>query len=140
MKLPAKRSSDLFDEIENYMRSFWDFPAYEDFDVRTPLVDVEDKKDKIIVSAEIPGVDKKDISVDIEDNRLIIKAERNEEKKSKKKNYYKYERNYSSFYRVIPLEAKVDENNAMAEYKNGVLTITLPKKGKVKKAKKIKVK
>ncbi len=97
---------------------------------RQPLVDVMDKGAEIVVSAELPGVDKKDIELNVEENTISIKAESKEEveKSKEEEGYYFHERSYSSYARTIPLPAEVIPEKASAEFKNGILTVTLPKK------------
>jgi len=95
--------------------------------LRPALFDIEDKGDKLEITAEIPGVDKKDIKVNLTNDTLSIKAEKKEEKEEKKKNYYYKERSYGGFYRSITLPAEVDPKTAKATYKDGVLQITIDK-------------
>jgi HSP20 family protein len=97
-----------------------------------PPVDLVENNEKITVKAEIPGVDPKEINISIQDNTLIIKGEKKEEKEEKGKNYYRMERRYGSFARSINLPASVDTGKVTAEYKNGVLEISLQKKEEVK--------
>lgn len=98
-----------------------------------PLVDVYEKGNDIIVEAEIPGVDKEALSLTVSENTLTIKGEVKREKEVKEKDYYLCERSYGSFSRTIDLPTEVDSQKAKASYKNGVLTITLPKKQPEKK-------
>ena len=104
----------------------------------TPSVDVWDGKDNIYVEADISGVEQKDINVNLKDNTLTISAKKEEAKEEKKKNYYRSERYQGSFYRAMQLPSSVDESKIKANYKNGVLKLTLPKKEK-DKAKEIKI-
>ena len=116
------------------MDDFWSFPELGFESVRTPLVNVEDKGKELVVTAEIPGMKKDDIHVDVEDDSLTISAKRSGVDEEKSKNYYRYERSSSSFLRRISLPESVESEKADAEYKQGVLTIVLPKKeGHVKK-------
>lgn len=94
---------------------------------RAVLFDIEDKGDKLEVTAEMPGVDKKDIKVNLTNDTLTIKAEKKEEKEEKRKNYYYKERSYGGFYRSITLPVEVDPKTAKATYKDGVLQITIDK-------------
>ncbi len=98
----------------------------------SPLVDVIDKKDKVIVKAELPGVDKTDVKITISENALTIRGERKEEKEAQKEDYYCCERAFGSYSRTIALPIEVDKNNAKASYKNGILEIILPKAEEVK--------
>ena len=93
----------------------------------SPLVDVIDKKDSILVKAELPGVDKKDVKISLSENTLTIRGERKEEKEIKKEDYYCCERAFGTYSRTIALPVEVDKTKAKATFKNGILEITLPK-------------
>ncbi|MBO0695311.1 MAG: Hsp20/alpha crystallin family protein [Verrucomicrobia bacterium] len=93
-----------------------------------PQVDVTETDKEIKVSAEIPGVEAKDIDVTVEDSMLTIKGEKKYEREEKEKGQYRMERSYGSFRRAIELPAEVDESKAKAEFKKGVLRLTLPKR------------
>ncbi len=98
----------------------------------TPAVDIYETENSLVVTAEIPGVSEKDIDVRIENNQLVIKGERKFEKETKEENYHRIERVYGNFYRSFSLPNTVDPDKVKAEYKNGVLKITLGKKEEVK--------
>lgn len=104
-----------------------------------PFVDVMDKGDKVVVAADIPGVEKEDLSVNISGDRLEVSAERKKEAEEKKEGYVRRERTYTSYYRAIPLPAEVDADKADATFENGVLEITMPKIKAIEK-KKIEIK
>jgi len=104
-----------------------------------PFVDVIDKGDKVVVAADVPGVEKEDLSVNISGDRLEISAERKKEAEEKKEGYVRRERTYTSYYRSIPLPTEVDGDKADATFENGVLEISMPKVKAIEK-KKIKVK
>ncbi|MEO0072884.1 MAG: Hsp20/alpha crystallin family protein [candidate division WOR-3 bacterium] len=93
----------------------------------TPAVDVIDKKDKIVIKAEVPGVDKKDMSISITDDEVTIKGEIKREEEVNEKDYYRCERVYGSFSRTIPIPTTIDKSQAKATYKDGILEIVLPK-------------
>jgi len=103
-----------------------------------PSVDVKESDTDVIIQAELPGVDEKDISVTLSEDAVTIKGEKKEEREEKEKNYYYMERSYGSFHRVIPLAVEAESDKAKASFKNGVLNITIPKSQKAK-AKGIKV-
>lgn len=92
-----------------------------------PYMDVVDRDNDIVVTADMPGVDKKDIKINIRGDMLDISAERKAEQEKKEKGYVRHERSYSRYYRAIRLPAAVDKNKAKANFNNGVLEITLPK-------------
>ncbi len=94
---------------------------------QTPYVDVVDRDNDVVVTADLPGVDKKDIKIDVRDNVLEISAQRKIEKEEKEDGFLRHERRFSQFYRAIRLPAPVDKSKAKASFNNGVLEITLPK-------------
>jgi HSP20 family protein len=106
-----------------------------------PTVDVTENDKEIRISAELPGMDEKDIDVTITDSMLTIQGEKKQEEEEKEKGFYRRESSYGSFRRVIDLPIEVDESKADAEFKKGVLKIKLPKTAKAKaKGRKLKVK
>ncbi|MFO8110447.1 MAG: Hsp20/alpha crystallin family protein [Thermoplasmata archaeon] len=108
---------------------------------RTPALDVQNKGDHYLIEAELPGINKKDITVELKGDRLTLKGEKKKEEKEEGENYVRQERGYSSFYREIPLPDDVIEDDVDASLKNGVLAVKLPKTEKeAKEGKKIEVK
>jgi len=97
-----------------------------------PAVDVYETEHNLTLKAELPGVDPKDIEARVEDGTLYLKGERKFEKESKKENYHRIERTYGSFMRSFALPTSVDADKVSAEYRDGVLTLTLPKKEEAK--------
>ncbi len=98
----------------------------------SPPVDVIDKKDIILVKAELPGIDKKDVKISLSENTLTVRGERKEEQEVKKENYYCCERVRGSYSRTIALPVEIDKTKVKASFKNGVLEIILPKTEEVK--------
>lgn len=110
-------------------------------DESAPKSDVVETEAAIEVSVELPGMKEEDIEVSLTDTALTIKGEKQIEKKEEKTGYYLSERRYGSFYRSIPLPGGVDSDKVEASFKNGVLTVTLPKTAEaVERTKKIAVK
>jgi HSP20 family protein len=106
-----------------------------------PAMDIAEKDKAYQVTAELPGLDEKDIDVTVSDNVLTIKGEKKEEKEEKEKNYYLSERRYGAFQRSFDLPSGVDTAKIEAQFAKGVLTITLPKSAEAqKKQRKIDVK
>lgn len=104
-------------------------------------LDVSETDKEITVTAELPGVDEKDIEVALADDLLTIRGEKKVEKEHKSDNVFMAERSYGSFSRSLRLPFGVDEDKVEAKFKNGVLTITLPKPPEVQQSiKKIEVK
>jgi HSP20 family protein len=97
-----------------------------------PAVDIYETVDSIVIKAELPDVDQKDIDVRIEDNTLTLKGERRHEDEVKKENYHRIERYFGTFQRSFSLPATVDQEKVAAACDKGVLTITLPKKEETK--------
>lgn len=93
-----------------------------------PLVDVAESDDAVTVSAELPGVDPKEIDIDVSGNVLTIRGEKKQEHEEKDRNYHFVERSFGRFQRSIQLPASVDPDKVDAVCKNGTLTITLNKK------------
>jgi len=99
----------------------------------TPAVDLYEEKDDIVVKAELPGMEKDNIEVNLSGNRLTIKGEKKEEEEVKKEGYYRSERSYGSFLRTLELPAEVQADKVKAAFQNGVLEIRLPKSEEAKK-------
>jgi HSP20 family protein len=107
----------------------------------TPRVNVSETDKMIEISAELPGIDPKDVNVSIADNSITIKGEKKAHHEEKDKHYYRVERSYGSFTRTIPLPTEVDMNNIAATFTQGVLHVSLPKvEGVPKTVKKIPIK
>jgi len=105
-----------------------------------PAVDIMEKDGKYIVHAELPGMKKDDIHVEYKDGYVTIKGEKKFEHEEKKKDFHRLERSYGSFSRTFELPAEIKEEGIKAEYKNGVLELSLPMKEPAKStAKKIKI-
>jgi HSP20 family protein len=103
-----------------------------------PAVDVLEGKDKLTVKAELPGFRREDLDVSVQDNNLVISGQRKSEEEQKDGEFYRSERFYGKFHRSISLPYSVDTTTIEAKYRDGVLTITLPKSEQAK-AKQIQV-
>ncbi|MBF0321138.1 MAG: Hsp20/alpha crystallin family protein [Nitrospirae bacterium] len=107
----------------------------------TPSVNVLETDTEIKVTAELPGMDERDIDVSLTKDTLTLRGEKKEEKEDKGKGYYHAERSYGSFMRTIPLACEIDDTKVEVEFKKGILAITLPKTVEaVKDTKKVPVK
>ena len=93
----------------------------------SPAVDITDSDEEFLVSAEIPGIDPKDIDLSVERGRLVIKGEKRQEKQDEKEGRFYSECSYGSFQRSIALPDGVKEDGAKADFKNGVLTVRFSK-------------
>ena len=146
--VPVRRENLLFllrremDSLfDSFFKSFDMEPFGSPVGAFSPKVDVTENEKEIKLSAELPGMDEKDIDISLQHDMLIIKGEKKEEKEDKGKDYYSMERSYGSFSRTIPLPVDVETDKVEANFKKGVLNITLPKTSKViEEAKNISVK
>lgn len=132
-------------EVKNFMSHLWhmiDFPRYSELDNMEPKIEVSENKSNVLVSAELPGVDEKDIDLQISsDGYLTISAEKKQENSSHDKDHYFSEISYGMVRRTVPLPWELDYTKADAEYNDGVLRVTIPKtKTEKEKLKKISVK
>lgn len=92
----------------------------------SPRVDILEREGQVVVRADLPGLTKEDIKVELTDNLLTLQGERKLEKKEEREGYYYNERFQGSFYRSIPLPEGVDASKATAEFRNGVLEVVMP--------------
>jgi len=135
-----------FERMRRDMDRFWDSFLEGGLRKRTeeggewfPSLDVAETKNELVVKAEVPGMDPKNIDISISDGVLTIKGEKKEEKEEKEADYHLVERSYGAFTRSIRLPAEAQSGKINASYKNGVLKLTLPKSEEAKK-KEIKIK
>ena len=111
------------------------------FSFSAPAIDMSEDDKTYKISAELPGLDPKDVDVSVSGNTLVLKGEKRQESEKKDKNYHFSERAYGSFQRSFELPASVDRDKIAADFSKGVLTLTLPKTSEAQKqAKKIEVK
>ena len=116
-----------------FNRFFSDFSPSPALDVAvgssfTPRVEIRDEKDAVIVSAEIPGVEKSDLTVEVADGILTLSGTKKQEEVSNEEGVYRAERVYGEFKRAFSLPDTLDASKIDAQYRNGVLKVTLPKK------------
>ena len=97
-----------------------------------PPVDIYENGDSLVLKAELPGVDPKEVEVRVEDNTLYLKGERKFEKEVKEQSYHRVERSYGTFTRSFSLPNSIDSEKVQAEYKDGILTLTMPKREEAK--------
>src|SRR6185369_11800560 len=119
-------------EMDRMMERFFDrrtFPGWPEraMEIAAPAVDLYEEKDEIVVKAELPGMDKNNIEVNLSDHQLTIKGEKKKEEEVKEKNYYRTERSYGAFLRTLELPADVQGEKIKASFKNGILEVRLPK-------------
>jgi HSP20 family protein len=138
---PAPRFSDPFAALRAEMEHLFDnfsfgrLPSFPRFTTELttegtmmPSVDVRENDKEIVIEAELPGIEEKDVSVTVQDGLLTVKGEKKLEKKEEKENYHTMERRYGSFMRSMRLPDTVDEENISAKIDKGVLTVTVAKK------------
>lgn len=107
----------------------------------SPKIEVRETDKGYFVRAEVPGMEEKDLDISLNENNLVIRGERKSEKKEEDKSHFFSEFKYGSFYRSIPLDEDVDENNVSATYKNGILNVEIKKNPSAQpKQKKISIK
>jgi len=124
------RLTDLRDEIDRLFEA--PLARTSEFLGWAPAFDVHEEKDNFVVKAELPGMKKEDISVSLQDGSLIISGERKSETKSEGAEVYRAERYVGKFQRSVTLPTPVTAGKVTAEYKDGILTVTLPKSEEAK--------
>ncbi len=117
---------------QGWMRPFhWGRPHWADlntpFEGMAPSVDVIDREEEVVVRAELPGVDKKDLEISLSEDALTIKGSTKSEKEEEKGDYYRREVSSGSFSRTIRLPSAVDGEQVSSSFKDGILQLTLPK-------------
>jgi HSP20 family protein len=125
--------SGLQEQVNRLFES--SFPRRSDNSALTtwaPAVDIFETENELVVKADLPDVNEKDIDVRVENNTLTVRGERKFEEKTEKENYLRVERTYGSFSRSFSLPNTVNNEAIKADYKNGVLTVTLPKRAESK--------
>jgi HSP20 family protein len=124
----------LSDDMERIVEDTWGarrfprlFRALELPDTRwTPEIEAFERKGEFVVRADLPGMTKDNVKIEVSDGALVIQGERKEEKEQKEKGYYACERSYGVFYRAVPLPEGVKTDDAKATFKDGVLEIAMP--------------
>jgi len=117
----------LFDKLFDSFFKDDEFNNTPDLFPISPRADIEESDKEYLVSVELPGIDKKDIRLQLEDNRLVIKGEKKQEKEKKEANYISCERSYGSFQRIFDLPSGIKTSEVDAEFKDGILNVKLPK-------------
>ncbi len=115
--------SGFFDDT-----SFWNIPGANDWKTRIPAANIKDTEDEFVVDLAVPGMKKNDFHINIEDGSLTISAEIKSNKTEEATHFTRREFNYCSFSRSFVLPGIINEEDILARYEDGVLTITLPKR------------
>ena len=127
--VPWRGMETLRQEMERVFDRFFE-PRWDELEAVgawAPKLDFSETKDAFVVKAEVPGVEQKDISVSIQDQMLTVKGEKHKEKEEKDEKYHRVERSWGAFARTIALPAGVDTEKVNATFKDGVLSVKLPK-------------
>ncbi len=128
---PSRELAAIRDEMDRLFDEFFNFVPSRRRELLEgewlPSVDVAETDDNVVVTAELPGVKQDDVSISVLNDVLTLKGEKKEEKEIKRENYHRIERSYGSFQRSISLPTGVQADKAKATYKDGVLTVTIPK-------------
>ncbi len=124
---PWRATWDLQDEFSRFFEDFSNGleSAEEHF---TPAIDIRETDDAYIVEADVPGMKKEDVHIDVNDDVLTIKGERKSEHEEKRKDYHRIERRYGSFRRTVTVPGGFKYDAVKAKFKDGVLQVTLPKR------------
>jgi HSP20 family protein len=114
-------------EMDRFLDRFWDGSEMPTTGAWTPDVDIAETKEALTIKAEVPGMESKDIQVTLENGVLTLRGEKRQEMEEKDERLYRSERHYGSFVRSLRLPANVDASKVTAAFKNGVLTVVMPK-------------
>ena len=148
----SRRSLSPFEEMERWFeealkRPFYApwmprfrFPEFRELREFAPFVDIFEDGNDVIVKAELPGMSKDDIDINITDDVITISGEKKSEEKIEKKDYFRLERSHGSFSRSLTLPTEIQTDKAKAAFKDGVLEVRIPKsEAAIRKVKKIKI-
>ena len=131
---PSRESSNLWSvqrEINRLFDHFFEGGTQDDgslgLSMWTPAVDIAEHDNEYLVNVELPGVNKEDVKITLESNILTIRGDKKQEKDEKSGNYHRVERSYGSFQRSFTLPVMVKSDKIDASYKDGILTVVLPK-------------
>jgi HSP20 family protein len=131
---PMRDLRTMQDQMNRLLDMAWNREIGEELreGVWQPLVDIYEDENSVIIKAEVPDIDQKDIEVRIEENTLTLKGERKHSSEVKKENYHRVERYYGQFQRSFSLPHSIDQEGVKASCEKGVLTIILPKREEIK--------
>ena len=134
---PEKRLFSPLEEMEKWLEDVWTRPfslfrapflgGLTEMREISPSVDIYEEGNELVFKADVPGVKKEDLTVNIHDNFLIISGEKKREEKIERDNYYRYERSHGSFHRRFELPEGLDTEKVKAHFENGVLEVKIPK-------------
>lgn len=136
MPTPFERMEEMFDEFfrRPFSRTLWPtLPRMFEELVPSPSMDLYEEGDNIVVKADLPGMTKEDIEINLSEDSITLSGEKKKEEKVDRKDYHRFERSYGSFRRLIALPVEVQVNKAKASFKDGVLEVKIPKTEAAKK-------
>ncbi len=112
--------------LERVFEGKWEeSPAFGDW---APSMDISETKDSLVAKVEAPGMNQKDIQISLQENLLTIKGEKKQQREEQDEHYHRVERSYGTFARSVRLPIGVDASKVTATFKNGLLTVTMPKR------------
>ena len=134
---PFREMEDVVDRFNRILSSRSTLPGDAGKEIMTtadwaPVVDISETNDEYLIKAELPGIEKKDIKVTINEGVLTMHGERKQEKEEKGKRFHRIERSYGSFVRTFSIPDDVDETRVKAEHKDGMMYLHMPKSEKAK--------
>ncbi len=128
---PFREMSSLQERMNRLFSEFRGRPSWGEEEITqgawTPPVDIFETPNSLVLKAELPGITKDDISIEVKDSTLTLKGEKKFEKEVNEENYHRVERAYGSFQRAFTLPSTIQQDKVKAKFKDGVLEITLPK-------------
>ncbi len=139
VKTEKSRMLTPFDDLERWFESMWSrpsslfgpslWPASRLMEMKelSPSVDIYEEGNELVMKADLPGVKRDEITIDLTGNTLTISGEKKQEEKVEKENYYRYERCHGSFHRSFELPEDIDTEKVSAHFEDGVLEIRIPK-------------
>lgn len=133
---PFAMMRELTDEMDRMIRGNG---SEKELQAWTPAVDVQRCNGNLVISAELPGLKKEDVKVEVNDDTLVIEGERKQEHKEDHEGYHRWERNYGRFYRSMQLPEGAKTDQVKAELKDGVLKVSIPVPESAKKARQVPV-
>lgn len=129
---PVTGVTRLSESLDQFFNDFWSAGAPVETSLLSPAIDVAENEVSLSVTAELPGLERKDIDLSVKDGVLMLRGEKRMQEESKDRRYHRIERSYGAFFRALALPETVDADRVDAAFRNGVLTITLPKRPETK--------
>ena len=136
---PFEETRKIQERLSQLCEDYIPIGEWKGRDVFMPAVDIQEDGDNLVVTTDLPGINKENIEINLKDDMLEISAKSGEEKETEEEGYIRRERSYTRFYRAVTLPTSVKEEAGTAKMENGVLTITLPKMKLEEPAKKIQI-